>query len=97
MRHASLFVAFLVSAATASAQSPTLPETSAGRLFSEWLEAFNSGDRTGILAFLDPYGRAQMLDNIASFRNRTGGSDLISFERKDARCARPEPTTPRDS
>jgi hypothetical protein len=81
MRHALLVVAFLVSGASAAAQSPPLPETPTGRLLGQWLEVFNSGDRATIVAFLDRYNRPEILDGILSFRARTGGVDLIKIER----------------
>jgi len=80
MRHAWLVVAFLMNAATVCAQSPAIPQTPAGRLMGEWIEAFNSGDRSEILAVLDRYGRAEMLDPVLSLKNRIGGIDLISIE-----------------
>jgi Peptidase family S41/N-terminal domain of Peptidase_S41 in eukaryotic IRBP len=80
MRHAWLAVALLMQAAAVAAQSPTIPETPAGRLLSEWLEVFNGGDRTEILAFLERYRRPEILEAILSFRSQTGGVALISIE-----------------
>lgn len=73
MRNALLVFAFLTSVTTASAQSPTIPETPAGHLLGGWLEAFNRGDRTTIRAFHERYNRPEILDGVLSFRNQTGG------------------------
>jgi len=68
-------------ATSASAQTPTVPETTAGRVFRAWLAAFNGGDRAQIQAFVDRYGWPQPVDAIVSFRGQTGGLDLVSVER----------------
>ncbi len=81
MRHALFAVAFALSAASASAQAPTIPPTTAGRALGAWLDAFNSGDRARIQAFVDQYGWPQPVDGIVSFRSTTGGFDLVSVER----------------
>jgi len=81
MRHALLALAFALGTTAASAQAPTIPQTTAGRLFAAWLDAFNSGERVQIQAFVDQYGFPQPVDALVTFRGSTGGFDLISIER----------------
>ena len=40
---------------TPAKAQPTIPETPAGRTFKAWLEAFNSGDRSLLDAYLHKY------------------------------------------
>ena len=77
-----LALAFALLGIPASAQTP-IPDTAAGRVLDAWLEAFNSGDRARIEAFVDQHGWPQPVDGIVSFRNQTGGFDLLSVERSD--------------
>jgi D-alanyl-D-alanine carboxypeptidase len=50
------------------------------RQFSAWLEAFNSGDRTRIVKFLETNFPSIKLDTEMNFRERTGGFELRSLE-----------------
>jgi hypothetical protein len=66
--------------AAASAQV-TLPDTPAGRVLSAWLEAFNSGDRAQIEAYVKNHGAPNdTVDSVLGFRNQTGGFELLSIE-----------------
>jgi hypothetical protein len=84
MRNAILALAFTFAllGAPAPAQAP-IPDTTAGRVLEAWLDAFNSGDPARIQAFVDQYGWPQPVDGIVSFRNTTGGFDLLSVERSE--------------
>ena len=62
----------------AKAQS-TIPDTRAGRTFKAWLEAFNSGDRALLAAYLHKYDPSKSLDNEMQFRGMTGGFDLLQI------------------
>src|ERR1700726_2720391 len=42
---------------------PAIPETPAGRTLKAWLEAFNSGDRALLDAYLHRYDPSKSLDN----------------------------------
>ncbi len=61
-----------------------IPETPAGTALEAWLDAFNSGNRSEIQAFVDRYGWPQPIDGIVSFSTMTGGFDLLGIERSDA-------------
>jgi len=64
---------------TARAQ---FPDTPAAQQFAAWLAAFNSGDRTTLLAFLqknDP-SHADQIDNQMGFRAQTGGFEFKKAE-----------------
>jgi hypothetical protein len=73
----TLFAAF-----SASAQ-PVIPDTPAGRTLKAWLEAFNSGDRARIEAYIQKFDPERPVDNQVNFRNQTGGFDLLSIEKSE--------------
>jgi len=59
-----------------------VPDTPAGRQLSNWLAAFNSGDKATYQAFLEKNypARAGDIDHAMSFREMTGGFDLKHAE-----------------
>ena len=65
------------------AESPTIPDTPAGQVLRAWLEAFNSGDKARIQAYLAKYEPAKPLDPTMAFRNQTGGFELLGIDRSD--------------
>jgi hypothetical protein len=73
----SLFTAFLASA------QPVIPDTPAGQTLKAWFEAFNSGDRARMEAYIRKFDPARPLDNQMNFRNQTGGFDLLSIEKSE--------------
>src|SRR6478672_10014213 len=73
-----LFLLLLVCAGAGFAQT-ALPDTTAGQALSAWLEAFNSGDRTKIEAYVQKFDPNNSVERIMSFRGRTGGFDLIAI------------------
>ena len=79
----ALALTFSLLSVSAFAQAP-IPETASGRGLEAWLEAFNSGDRARLQAFVDAHGWPQPIDGLAAFRTQTGGFDLVSVERSDA-------------
>jgi len=58
---------------------PAIPDTPAGRTFKAWLEAFNSGDRALLDAYLHKYDPSKSLDNEMQFRRMTGGFNLLQI------------------
>lgn len=84
MRDALLVLAFAFAllGSPASAQAP-IPDTAAGQVLEAWLDAFNSGDRARIQAFVDQHGWPQPVESIVSFRSQTGGFELLSIERSE--------------
>jgi D-alanyl-D-alanine carboxypeptidase len=62
-------------AVAAQAEAPSTP---AARQFQAWLDAFNSGDRSRLLAFLEKNypDHAKEIDGELRFRNMTGGFDF---------------------
>jgi hypothetical protein len=79
-RLASLLVA---AAACVSAQAPAIPDTPAGHVLQAWLDAFNSGDRTRIQAYLAKWDPTRPIENVVNFRQQTGGFDLIGIDKND--------------
>lgn len=72
---------FLFSACFGSAQQPAVPDTPAGRTLTAWLDAFNSADRTKIDAYITHYDPSENVDGMMSFRNQTGGFNLLSVDK----------------
>jgi retinol-binding protein 3 len=58
----------------------TTPATPAGRTLQTWLDAFNSGDREKIDAYVKTIDKSQSVDGMMSFRQQTGGFELLSIE-----------------
>jgi|SRR5579872_723899 len=77
-----LWCLVLISAALAWAQ-PAIPDTPAGRVFSAWLEAFNSGDRAHMDGFYKRYQPSQSADNMVAFRADTGGFQLLGVDKSE--------------
>src|SRR5437899_4138187 len=66
------------SSGEAAAAQAEVPNTPATRQFRAWLDAFNSGDRSKLLAFLDKNypDHAKEIDGELRFRSMTGGFDF---------------------
>jgi len=73
-----LFLLLLVSAGAGFAQT-AVPDTVAGQALSAWLDAFNSGDRAKIEAYVQKFDPNNSVERIMSFRSQTGGFDLIAI------------------
>jgi len=81
LRIASLLV--LISAVGVYPQTPAIPGTPAGHVLQAWLDAFNSADRGRLQAYLSKYEPNKALDPQMSFREQTGGFDLIAIDKSD--------------
>jgi hypothetical protein len=57
----------------------TIPDGPAGQTLKAWLEAFNSGDRAQVEAYCHKYDPNQSADGMMSFRNMTGGFELLQI------------------
>jgi D-alanyl-D-alanine carboxypeptidase len=68
------------------AAQPEVPNTPAAHQFSAWLNAFNSGDRSRLLAFFEKNypARATAIDQESSFRSMTGGFEFKKVEKSEA-------------
>jgi hypothetical protein len=75
--HVCCLILFGVSSASADAN---IPDTRAGRVFTAWLEAFNSGSRDSLDDYFKKYEPSKHADSLTGFRDRTGGFDVISIE-----------------
>jgi hypothetical protein len=73
----------LLGAACAWPQPPAIPETPAGHTLQAWLDAFNSGDRARIQAYLAKYEPTKPVDGTVAFRDRTGGFELLGIDKSD--------------
>jgi hypothetical protein len=68
-----------VGAGCLSAQT-SVPDTPAGHTLQAWLDAFNSGDRAKVEAYVKTVDPSQNVDGMMSFRSQTGGFELIGIE-----------------
>src|SRR5438270_10814494 len=59
---------------------PPIPDTPAGRVLRAWLEAFNSGDKTKIEAYLRVHDPGKAPDRMADLREQTGGFELLGID-----------------
>jgi retinol-binding protein 3 len=73
----------LLFATCAWPQSPAIPDTPAGHTLQAWLEAFNSGDRARIQAYVEKYDPTGSADRTATFRAQTGGFDLVTIDKSE--------------
>lgn len=73
------FVLLLVGVGCGLAQV-TVPDTPACHTMRAWLDAFNSGDRARIETYVKTVDPSQSVDGMISFRNQTGGFELLSIE-----------------
>src|SRR5579859_7754960 len=64
----------------AGAVCAQIPDTPAGRQFSAWLTAFNSGDRATMQQYFDKNMTFGRIDQDMSIRNQTGGYDVKKVE-----------------
>jgi len=83
-------LALFLTLASASGQTPTaLPDTSAGRTFKAFLDAFNSGDRAQIESYCRTYAdpappdAMTSSDSLMGFHNITGGFDLLQVVKSE--------------
>jgi hypothetical protein len=65
------------------AQTPAIPDTPAGRALQAWLDAFNSGDRERIQAYIAKYDPEKSVDSEVGFRNQPGGFELLGIDKSD--------------
>jgi CubicO group peptidase (beta-lactamase class C family) len=61
-----------------------VPETPAGRVFSAWLNAINSGDRGAVRQFIDHSMSWGKVDEVLSMREGSGGFDVKKVEKSSA-------------
>ncbi len=78
-------LAAIVMAPTVYAQSPTPPDTPAGRVFKAWLEAFNTGDTARMSSYYRQYQPDVSAAQQIGFRREVGGFDLVAVERSEPR------------
>src|SRR5213082_1648566 len=79
----ALVLLSLLAAVRAWPQSPGIPDTPAGHTLQAWLDAFNSGDRARIQAYVAKYEPTKSVDETVAFRDRTGGFDLLGVDKSD--------------
>ncbi|MEO7085872.1 MAG: S41 family peptidase [Gemmatimonadaceae bacterium] len=82
-------VAIIAGVTTLPAQSPpsspALPDTPVGRVFGEWLKAYNAADSAALVAYAKRYEPDMNLALAIAGREVSGGAELRSVERSDQR------------
>lgn len=73
----------LLAVACAWPQSPAIPDTPAGHTLQAWLDAFNSGDRARVQAYIDKYDPTNSSDRMLAFHDQTGGFELVGVDKND--------------
>ena len=61
----------------------TIPDGPVGKTLRAWLEALNSGDRAQVEAYCHKYDPNQSADGMMSFRNMTGGFELLQVVKSE--------------
>jgi retinol-binding protein 3 len=82
MLHRSVLLLFL-GAVFSLSQPPAIPDTPAGHTLQAWFDAFNSGDRARIQAYLTKYDPARPVEGVLTFRAQTGGFELLGIDKSD--------------
>ena len=98
MNHAAsnfLWLTLIASAQAIGAQVPAtaptqpvvvaIPQTPAGEALRAWLDAFNSGDSVLVGAYKRRFEPDVTVSDELSFREQTGGFELLSIERSEPR------------
>jgi hypothetical protein len=75
----ALFLSVLLSGLVAHAQT-SIPDTPAGKVSRAWLDAFNSGDRAKVEAYIEKFDPQQSFERMMGFRDQTGGFQLLAIE-----------------
>jgi CubicO group peptidase (beta-lactamase class C family) len=73
-------IALSILLAAAVCAQITIPETSAGKLFSGWLNAINTGDRATMQQFIEKHMAWSKVERDLAMRNQTGGFDVKKVE-----------------
>lgn len=89
MKKTFVLAALLSISSLLSGQTPQPPQaqdTAAGRQFTAWLAAFNSGDRATLLQYLEKNrpSEAAKVDDLMGFRQQTGGFEFEKAEESTA-------------
>lgn len=77
-----LFVLFVLFAPVVYGQT-VVPDTPAGRVLRAWLDAFNSGDRAKMEAYIKNFEPEKSVERMMGFHGLTGGFDLLAIDRSE--------------
>jgi retinol-binding protein 3 len=58
----------------------TIPDTPAGKVLRSWLDAFNTGDRANMEAYIKTFDPQQSVERMMGFHDQTGGFELLAIE-----------------
>jgi retinol-binding protein 3 len=79
IRGLGLILVFVVSVCG----QPAIPDTPAGRTLRAWFDAFNSGDRAKIEAYIQKHDSSKSVEAEVGFRDQTGGFELLSVDKTE--------------
>src|SRR5437667_806178 len=77
---ALIIPAFLFLAIGSGFSQTTIPDTPAGKVLRAWLDAFNSGDRAKVQAYIERFDSQESVERMMGFHDQTGGFDLLGIE-----------------
>jgi hypothetical protein len=80
---AILSVALLLPSPGAAQTNVAIPDTPAGRMLGQWLQAFNSDDNAVVRKFYDEHMPEILVARAVDFRQLTGGVDLVAVKGVD--------------
>src|SRR5262245_14787732 len=83
-RSTNMLVLLLFGLCFAQPANAQVPDTPAGRQFSGWIRALNSGDRATMQQFIDRSMPGQPVERGLAVRNQTGGLDVKKVEESSA-------------
>lgn len=75
--------ALLLLATAVCRPQQTIPDTPAGHVLQAWLEAFNSGDKARIQAYVTKYEPGKPVEMYVGFREQTGGFELLGIDKSE--------------
>lgn len=78
------FPLVLLLLATDASAAPPIPDTPAGRALTEFLAAYNAGDRAGLAALYKKYHRDRPVETALSNRHRDGGLTILRVEKSES-------------
>jgi retinol-binding protein 3 len=72
-----------VAKATQAPARPVIPDTVPGKVLSAWLDAHNSGDESGMQAFVTRYKSPESAAELLAFFKQTGPFELLAIEKSE--------------
>ena len=85
MKNLSIIASLLLLGLASAGAAPTIPDTPAGQVLRDWLQAFNSEDSSLLKAHYEKHRTGKSAERDIQFRGMTGGFDLLSIDESQPR------------